>query len=256
MTPAEIAKAFTIAREVLDARSAWGEIDALDGELPESAQLEAISSIWSVLRVMTRWLLQKPGRLGEIAAEVARYLPGMIEMRAMLSRTLVGEDKDTFAEARAYWLDRGAPQNLSERLSLLPFLSQALDIIEVALQQNRPLLEVAGVYSKLGHALHTRWLLQRIEELPVEGRWQALARGTLRDEMQAQQALLVSQLLRASGDKLDRVVETWVASDLPALRHTMLMFNEIRGQRSVDYPTVQVAVRRLAQLALENASAQ
>jgi len=248
-SPAEIAKAYTIAREVLDARSAWAEIDALDGKVPEAAQLDALTQIWHVLRNMTRWLLQKPGRRGDIAAEVARYLPGMIEMRAMLGRTLSGEDRAQFNDDRQRWLDHGFPQNLAERLALLPLLVQGLEIIEVALEYKRPVLDVARVHSDLGQALHTRWLLQRIEELPVEGRWHALARGVLRDELQAQHGALVAQLLRDSEGKAEGVVARWMERDDPALRYTQAMFAEIRSQRTSDYPTVQVAVRRLAQLA-------
>lgn len=247
--PAEIAKAYTIAREVLDARSAWAEIDALDGKVAESAQLEALSMIWAVLRNMTRWLLQKPGQRGDIAAEVARYLPGMIEMRAMLGRHLGGEDAEQFARDKAHWESVGFPHNLADRLSLLPFLGQALHMIEVALENSHTVLEVAQVHSNLGQALHVRWLLGRIEELPVDGRWQALARGVLRDELQAQHGALVAQLLAEARNGSDDPVSAWLARDDQALRFTLQMFSEIRNQRSIDYPTVQVAVRRLAQLA-------
>ena len=252
-SPAEIAKAYTIAREVLDARSAWSEIDALDGVVPESAQIDALMLIWNVLRALTRWLLQKPGQRGDIAAEVARYLPGMIELRAMLGRTIGGEDLEQCNEDRARWVAAGFSANLAERLSLLGFMSQALHIIEVALEQGRSVLDVARVHSDLGQALHTHWLLQRIEELPVEGRWHALARGALRDEMQAQQGVLVAQLLGELDAPADQVVSQWSRRDDQALRFTLQMFAEIRSQRSIDYPTVQVAVRRLAQLAAAGA---
>jgi glutamate dehydrogenase len=247
-SPAEVAKAFTIAREVLDARSAWADIDALDMQVPESAQLDALMLIWTVLRNMTRWLLQKPGERLDIAGAVARYLPGMIELRAGLARTLTGEDHAQFAEERSHWLDLGFPQTLAERLSLLPYLGQALEMIEVALSRDLRVLDVARVYSDLGQTLHLKWLLQRIEELPVEGRWHAHARGVLRDELQQQQGALVAQLLAASDVAADSRVSDWIQREDPALRFTLSMFSEIRSQRSTDYPTVSVAVRRLAQL--------
>jgi glutamate dehydrogenase len=221
--------------------------------VPESAQLDALMLIWGVLRAQTRWLLQKPGRRGDIAAEVARYLPGMIELRAMLGRTLGGEDLEQFATDRSRWIDAGFPHNLAERLALVPFLSQALHIIEVGLEHERTVLDVARVHSDLGQTLHTHWLLQRIEELPVEGRWHALARGALRDELQAQQGALVAHLLGEGAVSADRIVAQWAARDDQALRFTLQMFAEIRSQRSTDYPTVQVAVRRLAQLAAASA---
>ncbi|GIX35649.1 MAG: glutamate dehydrogenase [Lysobacteraceae bacterium] len=249
-SPAAIARAYTIAREVLDARSAWAEIDALDGKVAETAQIDALLLIWAVLRAQTRWLLQKPGRRGDIAEEVARYQPGMAELQARLAQALAGEDAERIAQQRQHWRSLGFPDGLAQRLAVLPLLDQALYLIEVAIEHDGSVLDVARVHSDLGQALHLRWLLERIEELPVEGRWHALARGALRDELQSQQGRLVAQLLQGPRKlPAEQRVGRWISRDDPALRFTLQMFAEIRSQRGTDYPTVQVAVRRLAQLA-------
>ncbi len=245
---ASVAKAYSIAREVIDARQSWGEIDALDGKVSEAVQVDALLRIWNVLRAMTRWLLQRPGERRDIAASVARYQPGIAALSSGLSRVLCGDDKTEFAEDRARWLDLGFPQALAERLSLLPQLGSALDMIEVAHDHNVQVLDVGRIGSEVGQVLHLRWLADRIESLPVDGRWHALARGVLRDELQAQQSALVAQLLVDDATSIDRRVAAWVERDDPALRFTLQMFSEIRAQRTADYPTVSVAVRRLAQL--------
>src|SRR3546814_17369610 len=46
-SPGEVAKAFTISRETLDARALWAQVDALDGKVPESVQIDALQVIWS-----------------------------------------------------------------------------------------------------------------------------------------------------------------------------------------------------------------
>src|SRR3546814_4444060 len=51
-SPGEVAKAFTISRETLDARALWAQIDALDGKVPESVQIDALQVIWSLQRSM------------------------------------------------------------------------------------------------------------------------------------------------------------------------------------------------------------
>jgi glutamate dehydrogenase len=132
----------------------------------------------------------------------------------------------------------------------------ALDVIEVARERNLPVRRVAEVYYNLGEALHLKWLTQKIEELPVEGRWHAHARGTLRDELFAQQQELAAQVL-AKGDGADgaTLVERWIKRDDPALRFTVSMFADMRSQVTMDYPTVSVAVRRLTQLANAGARA-
>ena len=78
-TPGEVAKAYTITREALDARELWAQIDALDGKVPESVQIDALQVIWSLQRSFTRWLLSRPGAIPDIATAVdraPRRLPG------------------------------------------------------------------------------------------------------------------------------------------------------------------------------------
>ncbi|HTD28108.1 MAG TPA: NAD-glutamate dehydrogenase domain-containing protein, partial [Xanthomonadaceae bacterium] len=65
-SPGEVAKAFTITRETLDARALWSQIDALGGTVPESVQIDALQVIWSLQRSFTRWLLTRPGAIPDI----------------------------------------------------------------------------------------------------------------------------------------------------------------------------------------------
>jgi glutamate dehydrogenase len=111
-------------------------------------------------------------------------------------------------------------------------------------------VEVAKAYFALGTALNIPWLYEQVEQLPVDGRWQALARGSLRDELASQARTLVSQILGDGGKKpADAKVETWLKRDDASLRFTQAMFADLLTQKSLDYPTLSVAVRRLAQLA-------
>jgi glutamate dehydrogenase len=251
--PAQVAKAFAIAREVTNARELWAGIDALDLQVSEPAQLEALTLIWNVMRNMSRWLLNRPGERLDIAHSVSRYKPAMETLRDGLGALLSGSDKAEFAEERARWLDLGFEQKLAEQLAGLPFLISALDIIEVALERKFDVKDVARVYFGLGEALHLKWLLEKIDELPVEGRWHAHARGVMRDELQAQQSALVAQVLAQGEGGAEQRVAKWIGRDDPALRFTLTMFNDMRNQRGMDYPTVSVAVRRLAQIAAAGA---
>ena len=248
-TPAQIAKAYAIGREVLDARHLWMAIDALDGRLQESDQIDALLLIWNLQRGMTRWLLNRPGERLDIAAAVQRYKSGMDTLRANLERLLPSAEQARLRDATRHWAENGFAPKLAAQLATLPYLGSALDIIEVALERRLDIADVAHVYFQLGDALHLKWLLEQIEQLPVEGRWHAHARGVLRDELQAQQSALVAQVLSARGARghLDGLVDAWLARDDATMKYTLSMFADLRTQRSLDYPTVSVAVRRLAQ---------
>ncbi|MEO6365151.1 MAG: NAD-glutamate dehydrogenase, partial [Luteimonas sp.] len=79
---AEVAEAYTIAREALDAREMWAQIDALDGKVLESVQIDALQTIWELLRSVSRWLLSRPGPLPEITAAMARFGTGFKAVHA------------------------------------------------------------------------------------------------------------------------------------------------------------------------------
>ncbi|EQD59648.1 Bacterial NAD-glutamate dehydrogenase, partial [mine drainage metagenome] len=125
----------------------------------------------------------------------------------------------------------------------LPTLGLALDVVEVAHDSGQAIARVAHTFFDLGAALELDWMRTRIEELPVESRWHAQARGALRDELAHQHRQLAVQVL---GSGLG--VEAWLGRDDVGLRYTLTMLGEIRAL-PLDYPIASVAVRRLAQLA-------
>jgi len=247
-SPGEVAKAFTITRETLDARDLWAQIDALDGKVPESVQVDALQTIWSLQRQMTRWLLARPGAIPDITAAVERYHDGFREIRAG-SGILPPSMRQVYDASYAEWKAKGFPEPLAKQLAALPYLEWCCDIIEVARARKLKPVDVAKVHFRLAAALNLPWLYAQIDTLAVDGRWHAVARGSLRDELAAQQRQLTAQVLQTAGANADAKVAAWVGRDDASLRFTLSMLAELAAQKSLDYPTASVAVRRLSMLA-------
>ncbi|WP_395621720.1 NAD-glutamate dehydrogenase domain-containing protein, partial [Dokdonella sp.] len=248
-SPAAVAKAFTIAREVLDARSLWAAIEELDGKVDGNAQIDANLTIWSLLRSMTRWLLNHPADVQDIAAAVDRYAPAMAELRAKIDSVSSASEHAVFERGRVRWIEQEFPAGLADQLAYLPALGAALDIALVARESGASVAQVATTYYSIGEALNLKWLMEKVEELPVETRWHAHARGSLRDELNAQQRSLTLQVLawKSKAEGADRVA-AWMSRDDVALKTTLATLNDMRSQVVIDYPIVSVAVRRVAQL--------
>jgi glutamate dehydrogenase len=161
----------------------WAAIEALDGKVHGDAQIDAMLQVWHLIRNLTRWLLNLPGGRLDIAGAVSRYGAGFKELRDGLAAVFADTDRQIARQARERWLKAGFDEALADRLSGLPALASGLDVVEVALERKLPLKQVAKVYFNLGEALHLKWLMQKIDELPVEGRWHAHARGVSRDDI-------------------------------------------------------------------------
>ncbi|HEX7339790.1 MAG TPA: NAD-glutamate dehydrogenase domain-containing protein, partial [Rhodanobacteraceae bacterium] len=247
--PAAIAKAFTAAREILDARELWAAIEALDGKVAEATQLDATQQIWNLLRHMTRWLLNRPNGTSEIAANIERYRPVVTALRESLSSTLTATGQADFGLSVEKWQGLDVPAELARRLARVPVLRAALDMAEVSLESGEPIEAVAKVFFSMAEALDLNWLRSEIEALPVEDRWHAQARGSLLDELNHQHRVLsVKVLAWAKDNKSADPVAAWLDRDDPTTRYTRSVLAEIMSQ-SADYPIASVALRRLAQLA-------
>ena len=247
--PAAIAKAFTTAREILDARELWAQIEALDTQVAEATQMDALLHVWSLLRHMTRWLLNRPDAVANVADDVARYQTPLSTLRQALPAALTPTGLGDFESSREKWEGLGIPNELALRLARLPELRAALDMVEVAQQSPHAIDRIATVFYELGEALDLDWLRGQIEALPVESRWHAQARGSLLDELNHQQRALVLQVLKMFGERSDvSPVRAWLDRDDAKLTYTRAMLAEILTQNA-DYPIASVAVRRLAQLA-------
>ncbi|MEO6926983.1 MAG: NAD-glutamate dehydrogenase domain-containing protein, partial [Rhodanobacter sp.] len=247
--PAAIAKAYTAAREILDARQLWSLIEAMDSKVAEDTQVDAVKQVWSLLRHMTRWLLNRPGGSLDIADNVARYQDGVSALRNVLPEVLTPTGKGDFSCSQEKWAGLGMPTELSLRLARMPDLRAALDMVEVAKLSGQPVEKVARVFFELGEALDLEWLRGQIEALPVEGHWHAQARGSLLDELNHQHRALALQVLTMASGRTDVTpVQAWLQRDDETLQHTRSMLAEILTQNA-DYPIASVAVRRLAQLA-------
>ncbi len=250
-TPSRIAKAYTIIRESMQARELWAEIDALDHKIGENVQLEALAGIWHLQRNLTRWLIALPGLLLDIARMVQRYQEPFSTLLQSLPAALTASDKSAFQAEFSRLSKLGMSDRLAHFLAALPYLNSAMDIIELSLLEKQPVMAVAQAHFALSDALHINWLMENVELLPVTGRWQAQARGVLRDELQAQQRQLVSTVLAtaSAGNSPADWVSSWLSRDDAALKYTLGMFTDMRSLSEMDFPTLSVAIRRLAQIA-------
>ncbi|MEO8672579.1 MAG: NAD-glutamate dehydrogenase domain-containing protein [Tahibacter sp.] len=248
-TPAQVSRAYSIAREVMDARAMWAEIEALDGSVNGNAQIDALLVIWASLRNMTRWLLSHNEATLAIAAAVSRYHDGMQTLLSCVAEVITPRERVNYDDAKQRWLAAGFPEGLSSNLAGLRTPGSGLDIVAVGADHKLKVERAAEVYFALGEALHLTWLMVKIEDLPVESRWHAQARGSLRDELYSQHRALTAQVLAHGGNgKGAELVEAWLNRDDPALKFTLGMFADMRTQVVTDYPIVSVAVRRLANL--------
>jgi len=251
-TPGEVARAYTIAREVFRAREFWARIEALDNRVSSELQTSAMLGMWRLLRQATRWLLNLQGRKLEIREMVQRLAPGVAAVENSIRSSMSAEELASMEEQMQPYLDGGFTRKLAGQTVMLDRLFPALDVVETAARRRSDVHRIAKVFFGLGEALELKWLRRQVETLEVVGQWHAISRSNLRDELFLQQNRLVECVLKSAGRKRDPVA-AWIGSNGDRVRRVQKMLSQMHDATQMDYPTLAVAIRALGQLADEAA---
>jgi glutamate dehydrogenase len=247
-----IARAYTIAREVFDMRELWADVEALDNRVPAKVQYAMMYQTSRLLRHMTYWFLAHHAERLDIDKFVSRLGPGIERLGHNLGRLLVGSELERYRQAAASLRESGVPESIAARIAGLAPMHAALDIVEVAQTTRRDEEFTGRAYFHLCRRLSLDWIREQIEGLSIEGHWQAVARGTLRENLFSLQRQLTTKAL-AAGRRKDAIaaVDAWIAARQTHADYVSRIVSDMRSGLTADFPTVSVAlqaVRRLAEL--------
>ncbi len=241
---AEVARAYTIAREIFRARDFWSRVEALDNKVSCQSQVAVTLSMWNLLRQATRWILNQPGHKLDIHESIERLTPGMEILEKKIIQSLNAEEKEQVQQQAEPLIADGMPRALAVQAASLHLLYPALDVVETAVRRNADVASVATVFFGLGDRLGMKWLRESVEKLPVAGQWHAHARGNLRDELYSQHRRLAGRVLEAFPNEKDPV-KCWADTNTVAVERITVMLSDMRSLSLMDYATVSVAVRSL-----------
>jgi glutamate dehydrogenase len=247
---ADVARAYTAAREVFALRALWREIEALDGQVAAETQIEMMLSSRVLFERSTRWLLRNRRRPLDIAATISHFEPGARVISEALPTLLGPTERDALRLETAELEQAGVPSALAEQVAHLEALVPALDIVEVAGSAGVGVASAAEVYCALGARLELHWLRDQVVALERDTHWDAMARAALRDDVYAEQAALTAEVLRAGADgrSASQLVEAWLSENRAPVERCEQVLSDIRTSGPPDLARLSVAVREVRSL--------
>jgi glutamate dehydrogenase len=248
--PAQIARAYTAAREIFDMRATWAEIEALDTKIPAKLQYSMAFQTGRLVRHVTYWLLSQRKKGLQVDAAVAEFRKGVRQLEAEVVNVLGGSDRERFEKVRKEHVDAGVPAALAARIASLPAHNAALDIVEMAAADKVSVVEAARVYFEIGARVGLDWLRDQIEQLSVDGTWQAIARTGLRDgAMRIHRRLAERVLTRTEQGAAHARVAAWLEAAGEDLAQWQRTVTEMKASGSGDFATLSVGLESVRKLA-------
>lgn len=241
----EVARAYSVVREVFDLPSYWAEIEALDNQAPTLAQAALFLEVRRLLDRATRWFLTTRGGRLDVGGEIARFLGPVRDLAPEVPALLMGAEAQRFQLRIEELIGLGAPAELSSRVAGLLDVFSLLDISQIAGRSDSDPRAVAQIYFQLSERFGVDRLLGQITGLRREDRWDALARSSLRSDLYGALAGLTARVIRATPDggvAGDRI-EQWERLNAEGLARAKSTLTEIAESPAASLATISVALR-------------
>jgi glutamate dehydrogenase len=244
-----IARAYETARIICRARPMFKDVEALDHVIPAKAQMLMMFEISRTLRHACYWLIEQYGEELDVIKVVGRLKDGMRRVYQRSSSYVSRALHSRMQKAQVEWMSMGVPEKLAHNVALLILTRAALDIVDVAAERRRDVIDSARLYAKFNDALELYWLHDSAEDLEVDGRWQAQARSNLRDEIYRLRRQLSLSLIKQRSKRDPReIVDRWLKSHADEVARYKRTLHEMKLRDEVDFATLSVAAQELKDL--------
>jgi glutamate dehydrogenase len=247
--PADVVRAFRIAREVTGADARWEVVERLEGASRE-AQLELMSGVDGLVEATTRWYLAWAPE-GDIEATIAAGRDGFERLAAVLGELGSDERRRRREQVCERLVAAGVPEPLARAHALRPELRYAPDMVWVAGATGRRIEEVAEVFFAVGAELRLDWIEGELERVPAPTRMQRWALQAVReDAAQVRRELAGSVLAEApEGVGAAEAIQAYVSERQGPQRRFTAFLRSLSREGEPDLAGLTLAVRQLRALA-------
>ncbi len=247
-SPADVVKAFRIARDVTGSIERWADIEALDGQIDPELQGELLNGVDWLVETTSRWyLVRAEGQRMSEAVDQAR------DSFAELSDVIDQIGPEAWREEHEHEARRlvaeGVPPVLARRHAFQAELVHGPDIIAVAHATGRSVLEVARGFFLLGERLEIDWLESQLETMSVGTRWQRWAQQSMEDDLFNLRRQLAEVALAECGPlPIDEAVEKFLESRAEPLGRLQRFMRGLAVDGMSDLAQLTVALRQIRAL--------
>ncbi|WNG87191.1 NAD-glutamate dehydrogenase [Mycobacterium sp. ITM-2016-00317] len=246
-TTAEIVRAHAIASEVFELDALWHDIHS--AHLSPALTDELVIEARRLLDRAARWFLSNRPQPLAIEDEVARF-QAVATLRGKLSEMLRGGERATAAAIQDGYVAHGVPIDVARRIGESLYAYSLLDINDMAWAHNEDATRLAHIYFELSAHLGVDTLLLAVSQLPRDGRWKALARLALREDLYRSLRELALDVYRLVGPHTDNVdiIEEFESHNRPRIARARRTLHDFRHTEDPGLAVLSVATAQLRRL--------
>ncbi len=245
-----VVRAYMAAEQIFNVSGLWDAINSLDFTVENAVLNKLLIRIQSMLERATLWLLRNTRETLSIQRLTDTYKPGVEIIRNNLDAILTEPSKEHLVAISEKLQAQGIPTEVASNLCALNYLFYGLDIIRVATNTEKEVLDAAQTYFALEMDLGLHWLRQSVNELPADDMWERRAKAGLGDEVDNALRTITQEVIQSGADinDVESRLANWQDLNSDNIKHYHATFGEIKSETELSISMVTVAIRELRNL--------
>ncbi len=246
---ADIARAYTVARDSFSLREVWIGIETLDNQVPAQVQSAMLNETTLLIERVTVWMLhhrQHPMAIGETTHA---FRPQVMALKDNLPDLVSKRRRKSIRRAYKRFAEEGVPDDIAAPVANLRTLASACDVIETANVMEVDVIDAATVFFEVGETFGADWMRDALARLPVDNRWDRLAQQALVEDSYLKQRR-ISLAVLGTGEPASAATARWIRDNQARVARAGAIMNDLRSTDSPgSFAMASVAARALASLA-------
>jgi glutamate dehydrogenase len=247
--PADVVRAYRIARDVTGAVERWEAIETLDVSIAPHVQGELMNGVDYLVETASRWyLVQAQGQ--RLSEAIADQRTSFAELSSLIGR--IGPDvwREEHEQLVQRFVSESVPDEIARRHAFQGELVHGPDIIAVAHATGWEVLEVARAFFVLGERVGLDWLERQLEALPVGTHWQRWAAQSMEDDLFLVRRQLVERVIAEHPSvSVDEAIAGFFGQRTEAEERLHRFIKNLSVEGVTDLAQFTVALRQIRALA-------
>ncbi|MCF6775033.1 NAD-glutamate dehydrogenase [Thiotrichales bacterium 19X7-9] len=244
---AEIARAFVIAVEILDAETLWLNVDHLH-KVPVTTLQDMNKSVYKLVQRVCRWLLRNHRSGLQVDELIEQYQSKVSAVMENFVEYLEEDDREKVTKKANKYHKNGVDEKLAIKVAQFNYASPVLDLLNAAEKSSTKLIDIAGAFFYLNEKVELGWYRRSVRGLSSQSYWGTIAASALRDDIDRIQCDLALSIIKHPGKTEAEKIANWLEHFKAPIDRWLEVVNDLKLGQS-DYVSLTIALRNLLDLA-------
>lgn len=245
----QIAVAFSLVKDIFAIKDFQAYVASLDNKVPAVFQAEIMTNMIRRLRRGTRWFLANRKEQLIPEEEITVFRSGILRVNTCMGEVLVNGALNNWVARCEQYQQKNLDLEWVQQLAMPDNLFSGLSVVEVAGATQTDVMDAAMIFYTLYDHLEIEWFATQISEVKVGNYWQALARESFLDELEAKMRYLVQAVISIDTRQAPEArIALWLEQNEGRVQRWHSVVREVQGAKAVDYAMFSVAIKELNDL--------